>query len=228
MTTTDNVVTGASTSVQIEVIGNALESICEEMGEALVRTSYSPNIKERRDCTTGLFDAEGRFLAQAEHIPMHLGSLMGIVQAVLDRYPLDDIKDGDSFVGNDPHTGGGTHLPDIVLITPIFVDGVLTAWATNLAHHCDYAERGHEHTVQDADRRRSEDEHEDAVHALGRVRGHGGIRLVGVALGVGDLDGPAGCLSDIRRSADRLLVDCVVADVRDDAERLVAAVVAVR
>lgn len=136
-------------SVRLEVIGNALESICEEMGEALVRTSYSPNIKERRDCTTGLFDANGRFLAQAEHIPMHLGSLMGIVQAVLDRYPIDDIEDGDSFIGNDPHTGGGTHLPDIVLITPIFVDGVLTAWATNLAHHADYAERGHEHIYQE-------------------------------------------------------------------------------
>ena len=114
-------------SVQVEVIGSALESICDEMGEALVRTSYSPNIKERRDCTTGLFNAHGGFLAQAEHIPMHLGSLMGIVSAITDRYPLEDIREGDSFVGNDPHTGGGTHLPDIVLVTPIFVGGDLAA-----------------------------------------------------------------------------------------------------
>lgn len=136
-------------SVQVEVIGSALESICDEMGEALVRTSYSPNIKERRDCTTGLFNARGEFLAQAEHIPMHLGSLMGIVSAITERYPLEDIREGDSFVGNDPHTGGGTHLPDIVLVTPIFVDGDLAGWATNLAHHSDYAERGHEHIFQE-------------------------------------------------------------------------------
>lgn len=136
-------------SVQLEVIGNALESICDEMGEALIRTSYSPNIKERRDCTTGLFNADGEFLAQAEHIPMHLGSLMGIVRAVTDRYPLDQIRDGDSFVGNDPHTGGGTHLPDIVVVTPIFVEGEIAGWATNLAHHSDYAERGHEHIFQE-------------------------------------------------------------------------------
>ncbi|RWZ52661.1 hydantoinase B/oxoprolinase family protein [Labedella phragmitis] len=137
------------TPVQVEVIGSALESICDEMGEALVKTSYSPNIKERRDCTTGIFNAGGELLAQAEHIPMHLGSLMGIVNAITDRYALEDIHDGDSFVGNDPHIGGGTHLPDIVLVTPIFVEGALAGWATNLAHHSDYAERGHEHIFQE-------------------------------------------------------------------------------
>jgi len=135
--------------VQVEVIGSALESICDEMGEALVKTSYSPNIKERRDCTTGIFNAGGELLAQAEHIPMHLGSLMGIVNAITDRYELSDIRDGDSFLGNDPHIGGGTHLPDIVLVTPIFVDDALVGWATNLAHHSDYAERGHEHIFQE-------------------------------------------------------------------------------
>lgn len=148
-TKTETDVTDTLSAVQLEVIGSAMESICDEMGEALIRTSYSPNIKERRDCTTGLFNAEGEFLAQAEHIPMHLGSLMGIVKAVLARYPLDEIQDGDTFVGNDPHTGGGTHLPDIVLVTPIFVDGVIAGWATNLAHHSDYAERGHEHIFQE-------------------------------------------------------------------------------
>lgn len=135
--------------VQVEVIGSALASVCDEMGETLVRTSHSPNIKERRDCTTCLFDAEGNVLAQAEHIPIHLGSLIGIVRAVLDEYPVDEIKDGDSFVGNDPHTGGGTHLPDIVLVTPVFVDDVLRGWVTNLAHHSDYADRGHAHIFQE-------------------------------------------------------------------------------
>lgn len=135
--------------VQVEVIGSALTSICDEMGEALVKASYSPNIKERRDCTTCIFDVDGNALAQAEHIPLHLGSLMGIVDAVLARYPLEGIRDGDSFLGNDPHTGGGTHLPDIVLVTPIFVDGALAGWATNLAHHADYADRGHENIFQE-------------------------------------------------------------------------------
>ncbi|GAB3596883.1 hydantoinase B/oxoprolinase family protein [Microbacterium tumbae] len=135
--------------VLVEVIGSALASICEEMGEALVKASYSPNIKERRDSTTALFDAEGTTLAQAEHIPIHFGSLMGVVASVLDRYPVETLRDGDVFIGNDPHTGGGTHLPDIVLLSPIFVEGRLRAWATNLAHHADYAERTHEHIFQE-------------------------------------------------------------------------------
>lgn len=141
--------TDALDPVKVEVIGSALSSICDEMGEALVKASYSPNIKERRDCTTCIFDVEGNALAQAEHIPLHLGSLMGIVDAVLARYPIEGIRDGDSFVGNDPHTGGGTHLPDIVLVTPIFIDGELIGWATNLAHHADYADRGHENIFQE-------------------------------------------------------------------------------
>lgn len=136
-------------TIQVEVIRSALESICDEMGETLVRTSYSPNIKERRDCTTGLFTREGELLAQAEHIPMHLGSLIGIVGAVREKFPETTIEPGDVFVGNDPHRGGGTHLPDIVLVSPIFVDGRIEAWATNLAHHSDYAQRGHDHIFQE-------------------------------------------------------------------------------
>lgn len=136
-------------TINVEVIGAAFESICDEMGETLVKASYSPNIKERRDCTTCLFDGEGRALAQAEHIPLHLGSLMGVLEAILSRYPVEDILPGDSFIGNDPFTGGGTHLPDIVLVTPIFLDGRIIAWATNLAHHADYADRGHKHIFQE-------------------------------------------------------------------------------
>lgn len=147
--TPDHPVPSRLDPVQVEVISSALSSICDEMGETLVKTSHSPNIKERRDCTTCLFDTDGNVLAQAEHIPIHLGSLIGIVRAVLDDYSVDEIKDGDSFVGNDPHTGGGTHLPDIVLVTPVFVDGVLRGWVTNLAHHSDYADRGHAHIFQE-------------------------------------------------------------------------------
>ncbi|MFD5858796.1 hydantoinase B/oxoprolinase family protein [Streptomyces chartreusis] len=149
MTTIDPTLTATADSVRIEIIGNALESISDEMNEALIRTSYSPNVKERRDSTAGLFNLEGVSLAQAEHVPMHLASMIGIVNAVRERYPLEDIRDGDSFLGNDPHTGGATHLPDITLVTPIFVDGELAAWAVNCAHHADYADRGHEHIFQE-------------------------------------------------------------------------------
>jgi N-methylhydantoinase B len=135
--------------ITVEVIGSAISSIAEEMGETLVRASYSTNIKERRDCSTALFDAQGRTLAQAEHIPIHLGSLMGIIEEVLRRYPHAQIADGDAFVGNDAYTGGGTHLPDIVIASPIFVGERLVAWATNLAHHADFADRGHAHIYQE-------------------------------------------------------------------------------
>ncbi len=135
--------------ITVEVISNAFSSIVEEMGETLVRASYSTNIKERRDSSTALFDAQGRTLAQAEHIPIHLGSLMGIVEAVLQRFRPDEIAVGDTFVGNDAYTGGGTHLPDIVLATPVFHDGTLVGWATNLAHHADFVDRGHAHIFQE-------------------------------------------------------------------------------
>lgn len=137
--------------VLVEVVGSALSTIVEEMSETLVKAAYSPNIKERRDCTASLFDAEGQAIAQDEGgSPLHLGSLMGIVASLRERYPLDEIRPGDIFIGNDPYTGGGSHLPDIVLATPIFVDGELTAWAATLAHHADFGDRGHAHIFQEA------------------------------------------------------------------------------
>ena len=135
--------------ITVEVIGSALSSIVEEMGEALIRASYSTNIKERRDCSTALFDTRGRTLCQAEHIPMHLGSFIGLIEHVLKRHPIADMRPGDVFVGNDAYAGGGTHLPDIVLAEPIFVDGAIVAWAVNLAHHADFADRGHAHIFQE-------------------------------------------------------------------------------
>src|SRR5215469_1219323 len=135
--------------ITVEVIGAALSSIVDETGEALIRASYSTNIKERRDCSTALFDVEGRTLCQAEHIPMHLGSFIGILTHVLKHHPIAGMRPGDVFVGNDAYAGGGTHLPDIVLAEPIFVDGAIAAWTVNLAHHADFADRGHAHIYQE-------------------------------------------------------------------------------
>src|SRR5438128_7886111 len=92
--------------IQLQVIGAALRSIAEEMGVVLIRSAFSANIKERRDCSTALFDARGRMIAQAEHIPVHLGAMPDAVAAVARQEPAV----GDVFVLNDPYTGG-THLP---------------------------------------------------------------------------------------------------------------------
>src|SRR5262245_13638474 len=135
--------------ITVEVIGAALSSIVEETGEALIRASYSTNIKERRDCSTALFNVEGFTLCQAEHIPIHLGSFIGIVPQILKQHAIETMRPGDVFVGNDAYAGGGTHLPDIVLAEPIFVDGRIVAWTVNLAHHSDFADRGHAHIYQE-------------------------------------------------------------------------------
>jgi N-methylhydantoinase B len=135
--------------ITVEVIGASLSSIVEETGEALIRASYSTNIKERRDCSTALFNVEGHTLCQAEHIPIHLGSFIGIVPQILKQHAVEQMRPGDVFVGNDAYAGGGTHLPDIVLAEPIFVDGRIVAWTVNLAHHSDFADRGHAHIYQE-------------------------------------------------------------------------------
>ena len=135
--------------ITVEVIGSALSSITEEMGEALVRSSYSTNIKERRDCSTALFNTRGDTLCQAEHIPMHLGSFIGIIPHILKRHSVEEMRSGDVFIGNDAYEGGGTHLPDIVLAEPIFDNNEIVAWAVNTAHHADFADRGHAHIYQE-------------------------------------------------------------------------------
>ncbi|WP_158818811.1 hydantoinase B/oxoprolinase family protein [Methylocapsa sp. S129] len=135
--------------ITVEVLGSAFASIAEEMGEALVRASHSTNIKERRDCSTALFDTRGNTLCQAEHIPMHLGSFIGIIPHILKRHPVAQMRPGDMFIGNDAYEGGGTHLPDIVIAEPIFFDGAIIAWAVNTAHHADFADRGHAHIYQE-------------------------------------------------------------------------------
>ena len=118
--------------ITIQVLSSALSSICAEMGAALIRSSYSTNIKERHDCSTALFDAAGTMVAQAEHIPVHLGAMPDAVEAVLAEQP----QPGDVFILNDPFRGG-THLPDITLVSPILVEGGIIAYAASRAHHSD-------------------------------------------------------------------------------------------
>ena len=112
----------------LQVLASALRGVAEEMGAALIRSAQSANIKERRDCSTALFDREGRMIAQAEHIPVHLGAMPDAVSAVLGEGP----RAGDVYVVNDPFTGG-THLPDITLVSVVGGLGVLVS----RAHHAD-------------------------------------------------------------------------------------------
>jgi N-methylhydantoinase B len=118
--------------VTLEVLRNQLEGVAEEMGTVLIRGAYSPNITERQDCSTALFDADGRMVAQAEHIPVHLGAMPEAVAAVRERDPAP----GDVFVLNDPFTGG-THLPDVTLVSSLSLDGDVVGFAVSRAHHAD-------------------------------------------------------------------------------------------
>jgi N-methylhydantoinase B len=118
--------------VTLSVLSSALSGIAEEMGALLVRASYSSNVKERRDCSAALFDAEGRMVAQAEHIPVHLGAMPEAVAAVRERDP----RPGDVFMLNDPFRGG-THLPDITLVSPLQDGGDIIGYAVTRAHHSD-------------------------------------------------------------------------------------------
>jgi N-methylhydantoinase B len=123
--------------IAMEVFTNRLLSITEMMAITMMRASFSPQIKERRDFSVGLFDRRGRVIAQGTHIPVHLGSLLGAVDSILGRYPLAQIREGDVFVCNDPYAAGGTHLPDISIVTPIYLEGTLLGFAANIGHHSD-------------------------------------------------------------------------------------------
>lgn len=121
--------------ITLEVARNRLAQIADEMGVVLRRTAYSPNIKERADCSAAVFVPSGEMLAQAEHIPVHLGSMPASVAAVLDRFG-EDVEPDTQYAVNDPFAGG-THLNDLTLVRPVFFDGELTAWVANRAHHAD-------------------------------------------------------------------------------------------
>ncbi len=118
--------------IALQVMIGGLRAACDEMGAALIRSAYSANIKERHDCSTALFNIDGELVMQAEHIPVHLGSMPDAVAAILDR----EQKPGESWILNDPYRGG-THLPDISLISPVFIDGEPIGFAACRAHHAD-------------------------------------------------------------------------------------------
>ena len=121
--------------VTLEVARNRFASVADEMGGVLRRTAYSPNIKERADCSAAIFVANGEMLAQAEHIPVHLGSMPASVAAVIDRFGFD-VDAGVQFAVNDPYSGG-THLNDLTLVRPVHVGERLVGWVANRAHHAD-------------------------------------------------------------------------------------------
>src|SRR3954468_10441081 len=118
--------------VALQVMTGALRAACDEMGAVLIRSAHSPNITERHDCSPALFDAAGELVMQAEHIPVHLGSMPDAVAAIVN----EDHAEGDLWILNDPYRGG-THLPDITLISPVFHEGALLGFAASRAHHAD-------------------------------------------------------------------------------------------
>src|SRR5207249_4211899 len=119
--------------IRHQVIAQLLESAAEEMDIALVKTSFSPGIKERADCSTAMFTPSGEMIAQAAHAPIHLGALNSLVAEIRRRHGADAFRPGDVFMTNDPYTGGGSHLNDIALMAPVFHAGTLVAMVSNIA-----------------------------------------------------------------------------------------------
>ena len=127
---------GRLDAAALRILIGRLTGVADEMGAVLRRAAFSPNIKERADCSAALFTPAGELLAQAEHIPVHLGSMPASVRAALDSFG-DRVGPGDQIILNDPFAGG-THLNDITLVAPCFTgDGRLVGWAANRAHHAD-------------------------------------------------------------------------------------------
>lgn len=118
-------------AIELNVFNSRLEAVCDEMGVTLKRSAFSPNIKDRLDFSCAVFDAEGKLCAQAAHVPVHLGSMAYAMKDVVGR---QEWVDGDMMVMNDPFLGG-THLPDVTVIAPVFNGGKLVAFVVNRAHH---------------------------------------------------------------------------------------------
>ncbi|MDB4914460.1 MAG: Hydantoinase B/oxoprolinase, partial [Gemmatimonadetes bacterium] len=119
-------------ALELSVLANSVAMIAEEMGAVLVRSALSPNIRERRDASAALFDARGRMVAQAAHIPVHLGAMPESVNAVRARNP----QPGDVFLLNDPYHGG-SHLPDLTLVEAVAINGAIAGYTAVRAHHAD-------------------------------------------------------------------------------------------
>ena len=124
-------------AITTEVIGHRFRAATDEMWATLIKTAYSPNIKERKDCSTACFTAAGDLISLSAASPLHLSSLMGMVQNLTQRFAPQDMRPGDVFLTNDPYVGGGSHLPDLTVTSPVFANGELVAYVANLAHHSD-------------------------------------------------------------------------------------------
>lgn len=122
--------------IAIEVIRNKVEGISDEMELTLLRSSFSPIVKEGLDASAGLFTADGATLANACAIPAHLGSLVPAVAQIIQTFPVQTMRQGDAYLLNDPYMGG-SHLPDIAVVMPIFVDGKVIAFSGTITHHQD-------------------------------------------------------------------------------------------
>jgi N-methylhydantoinase B len=124
--------------ITLEIVHNALRSITDETFIALMKSAYSTNIKERRDHSTGFIDTQGRLVVMSEaSLPVHLGSLLGVTETLRAKYAPADIHEGDIFIANDPHVAGGTHLPDVTMVIPVFIAGRLFGFVGSIAHHAD-------------------------------------------------------------------------------------------
>jgi len=126
---------------RIEIVAGALEAATAEMCASLIRSAYSPNIKERADCSTAICDMQGRTLSIATHAPAHLGSTLKLVPALLERFPIKTLAPGDVFFANDPYIVGVTHLNDCTAAAPIFIADKVVAFALAVAHHSDVGGR---------------------------------------------------------------------------------------
>ena len=121
--------------ITVEIIGNSLASIADEILVGLIKSAYSTNIKERQDCSSVVMDAQGRVVSISDmSLPMHLSSFMFTGEALLKRFPKEAINDGDVFIVNDPYSGGPSHLADVTFVAPVFHEGELVAFVGNTGH----------------------------------------------------------------------------------------------
>ena len=124
--------------ITLEIMSNGFKSIADETYIALMKSAYSTNIKERHDHSTAIIDPRGRLIVQAENsLAIHLGSMMGLMNTLLAKMPLSDVREGDIFISNDPFVAAGSHLPDVNMAMPVFADGKLVCFMCNIAHHAD-------------------------------------------------------------------------------------------
>ena len=120
-------------AIELSLFANRVEAICDEMGAVLQRTAFSPNIKDRLDFSCAVFDHEGALCAQAAHIPVHMGSMAYAMRSIVQGF---EWCAGDMIILNDPYLGG-THLPDVTVVAPVYVDASLVGFLANRAHHAD-------------------------------------------------------------------------------------------